>query len=207
MNPNRHSSMMPAIVSRSPLPPVRRIVTGHDLGGRAVIASDGALPTVVALAAVPGTVFHELWSTESVPASIDNGPDPTLGELRLAPPRGGTRIRIVDIPPDTVQNAVTAEEASAAFAEIGGSGAHEADTESPHALMHRTETVDYGIVLSGEVWLVVDEGETRLLPGDVVVQRGTSHAWSNRTEGAARMAFVLVDGVFADDLRRTGGEG
>ena len=61
-------------------------------------------------------------------------------------------------------------------------------------------------MLGGEVWLVVDEGETRLAPGDVVVQRGTNHAWSNRTEEPARMAFVLVDGVFADDLRRTGGE-
>ena len=68
--------------------------------------------------------------------------------------------------------------------------------------MHRTETVDYGILLSGEVWLVVDEGETRLAPGDVVVQRGTNHAWSNRAEETARMAFVLVDGRFADELRQ-----
>ena len=68
--------------------------------------------------------------------------------------------------------------------------------------MHRTETVDYGILLSGEVWLVVDEGETRLAPGDVVVQRGTNHAWSNRTEETARMAFVLVDGRFAGELRQ-----
>jgi hypothetical protein len=199
--------MMRIIVSRSTLPPVRRVVTGHDPGGRAVIASDAAPPIVVELAAVPGTVFHELWATESVPAPVDNGPDPTMGELRLAPPRGGTRIRIVDIPPDTVQNAVTAEDAAAAFAEIGGSDAHEADVEGPHALMHRTETVDYGIVLAGEVWLVVDEGETRLLPGDVVVQRGTNHAWSNRTDETARMAFVLVDGVFADGLRRKDGDG
>jgi quercetin dioxygenase-like cupin family protein len=61
--------------------------------------------------------------------------------------------------------------------------------------MHRTDTVDYGIVLAGEVWLVVDEGETRLSPGDVVIQRGTNHAWSNRTDAVARMAFVLLDGV------------
>ena len=172
-----------------------------------MIAADGTPPTVAELAAVPGTVFHELWATDAVPASVDNGPDPTLGELRLAPPRGGTRIRIVDIPPDSVQNAITAEDAAAAFAEIGGSDAHEADTESPHALMHRTETVDYGIVLSGEIWLVVEEGETRLGQGDVVVQRGTNHAWSNRTEETARMAFVLVDGMFADDLRPTGDGG
>ena len=190
----------------SPLPPVRRVVTGHDAEGRAVIAEDGPPPTSVPLETVPGTVFHELWSTSSVPTEIDNGPDPTRGPLRLAPPAGGTRIRIVDIPPDSVQDALTAEEAAAAFASIGASHAHAFD--GPHALMHRTETVDYGIVLAGEVWLVLDEGETRLAPGDVVVQRGTNHAWSNRTEVTARMAFVLVDGTFVDELRqRTDGFG
>ena len=182
------------------LPPVRRVVTGHDTDGRAVIALDGPPPTSVEIEAVPGTVFHELWATTSVPAEIDNGADPTLGALQLAPPAGGTRVRIVDIPPDSVQKALTPEEAAAAFAAIGASHAHGLD--GPHALMHRTETVDYGIVLSGEVWLVVDEGETRLGPGDVVVQRGTNHAWSNRTDETARMAFVLVDGRFADELRR-----
>lgn len=183
------------------LPPVRRVVTGHDEHGRAVIASDGPPPTVAAIDAVPGTYFHELWATDAVPATIDNGSDPTLGPLRLSPPPGGTRIRIVDIPPDAVQNALSPEEAAAAFAEIGASHAHAAD--GPHALMHRTTTVDYGIVLAGEVWLVVDEGEARLGPGDVVVQRGTNHAWSNRTSDTARMAFVLVDGA---DPEPTGGE-
>ena len=173
------------------LPPVRRVVTGHDGQGRAVVASDGPAPATD-VAAVPGTVFHEIWATEASPAPID-ATDPTMGTLRLRPPERGTRIRIVDIPPDAVQDALTPEEATAAFAQIGAPEAHGG---GPHALMHRTETVDYGIVLAGEVWLVLDEGETRLLPGDVVVQRGTSHAWSNRTDETARMAFVLVDGRY-----------
>jgi hypothetical protein len=201
----REMAALSDATSPSTLGPVRRIVTGHDPSGRAVIASDGPPPIVFALEAVPGTVFHEIWATDSIPARIDNGADPTVGELRLAPPRGGTRIRVVDIPPDTVQNAISLEDAAAAFAEIGASDAH--GLEGPHALMHRTESVDYGIVLAGEVWLVVDDGETRLQPGDVVVQRGTNHAWSNRTENTARMAFMLVDGAFADELRQpTGGE-
>ena len=182
------------------LSPVRRVVTGHDADGRAVIALDGPPSTSVAIEVVPGTVFHELWATATVPAQIDSGGDPTLGALQLAPPVGGTRIRIVDIPPDSVQNAIGPADAAAAFAAIGATHAH--TSNGPHALMHRTETVDYGIVLSGEVWLVVDAGETRLGPGDVVVQRGTNHAWSNRTEETARMAFVLVDGRFADELRQ-----
>jgi mannose-6-phosphate isomerase-like protein (cupin superfamily) len=174
---------------------VRRVVTGHDERGRAVIVEDGEPPTVVAIDAVPGTSFHEIWATTATPARVDNGPDPTLAPLTLAPPAGGTRIRVVDIPPDSVQDAVSPQEAAAAFEQIGASGAHGMD--GPHALMHRTESVDYGIVLAGEVWLVVDEGETLLRPGDVVVQRGTNHAWSNRTSEPARMAFVLVDGRFA----------
>lgn len=163
-----------------------------------MIALDGTA-LAVAIETVPGTVFHELWSTPSVPAQIDDGADPVTGPLQLAPPAGGTRIRIVDIPPDTVQNALTPEEVAAAFAAIDASHAH--DAHGAHVLMHRTETVDYGIVLAGEVWLVVDDGETCLRPGDVVVQRGTNHAWSNRTEETVRMAFVLVDGHFADELR------
>jgi hypothetical protein len=187
------------------LPPVRRVVTGHDARGRAVIASDGTPPTVEEIAAVPGTSFHEIWSTDATPAPIDDEGDPTLGPLVLAPPPNGTRIRVVDIPPDTVQDALSEAEVAAAFAQIGGSHAPQSGS-GRHSLMHRTESVDYGIVLSGEVWLVVEEGETRLLPGDIVVQRGTNHAWSNRTEEPARMVFVLVDGVFADELRARGGD-
>jgi hypothetical protein len=178
-------------------PGVRRVVTGHDEAGRAVIVSDGPA-NAFEIAAVPGTVFHEVWSTDSTPASIDNGPDPTGAAPLLPPPPSGTRIRVVDIPPDSLQNALSPEEAAVAFAEIGAPEAHGGG--GPHALMHRTETVDYGIVLSGEVWLMVDDGETLLRPGDIVVQRGTNHAWSNRTDQQVRMAFVLVDGRLAPDL-------
>jgi len=171
--------------------PVRRVVTGHDERGRAVIASDGPARSVL-VAAVPGTVFHEIWTTEGSPASLDDAPDAALGAFALEPPPHGSRIRVVDIPPDSVQAALSHDEAAAAFAEIGAPSAGTAEPGAPHPLMHRTETVDYGIVLEGEVWLVVDEGEVRLGPGDVVVQRGTNHAWSNRTDGVARMAFVLL---------------
>ena len=183
------------------LPPLRRVVTGHDDRGRAVVALDGAPPNAFELKAVPGTVFHEIWSTDSSPARIDNGPDPTLKPLQLHPSPQGSLIRVTDIPPDAVQNQVSAEEAAAAFEEIGASYAGTATADSPHRMLHRTETIDYGIVLSGEVWLVLDQGEVRLGAGDVVVQRGTNHAWSNRTEETARMAFILLDGRYAEDLR------
>lgn len=179
------------------LPPIHRVVTGHDARGRAVLASEGPLPTVVEIAAVPGTVFHEVWSTAGSPAPVDNGPDPTTAALMLPPPPHGTRIRFVDIPPDTPELlAHGAARMQAAFTQIGDRNASTVKADSPHPLMHRTETVDYGVVIDGELTLVLDEGEVLLRPGSVVVQRGTNHAWANRSGKPCRMLFVLVDGVY-----------
>jgi mannose-6-phosphate isomerase-like protein (cupin superfamily) len=178
-------------------PTLHRVVTGHDAQGKAVVASQGALPTVVEIAAIPGTVFHEVWSTTGAPAPADNGPDPTLGPLMLPPPRHGTRIRFVDIPPDTADYlAHGGARMQDAFAQIGDSAASTVKADSPHPLMHRTESVDYGIVIDGELTLVLDESEVLLKPGSVVVQRGTNHAWANRSGRPCRMLFVLVDGRY-----------
>ena len=183
------------------LAPIRRVVTGHDRHGDAVIATDGSLPTVVALAAIPGTMFHEVWSTAATPVSIDNGPDPTIGPLCLPPPAHGTRIRFVDIPPDTedfLKNG--AARMKDAFSQVGDAHASTVRPDSPHPLMHRTETVDYGLVISGEITLVLDKGEANLKAGDVVIQRGTNHAWANRSGQPCRMLFMLVDGQFSDEV-------
>src|SRR6185437_4836094 len=183
------------------LRPIRRVVTGHDADGQAIIAADGRLPTVVELSAVPGTIFHEVWSTQGSPASVDNGPDPSIGPIQLPPPRHGTRIRFVDIPPDTedfLRHGT--EKMKDAFHQIGDAGASTVKTGSPHPLMHRTETIDYGIVIAGEITLLLDKGETLLKEGDVVIQRGTNHAWANRTGKPCRMLFILVDGKFDPGL-------
>lgn len=134
---------------------------------------------VPAAATTPsGSLFFELWATDATPAPIDaDEPDPAAGPLSVAPAANGTRLRINELPP--------------------GAG-------SP---THRTQTVDYGIVLEGEVVLVLDDGETVLRAGDVVVQRGTSHRWENRSAAAARVAFVLVDGAFTPALGDVLGEG
>jgi len=178
------------------LRPIHRVVTGHDRAGKAVVVSSGPLPTVAEIAAIPGTVFHEVWSTAATPAPVDNGADPTLGPLSLPPPPGGTRIRFVDIPPDTP--ALLAGGGAGlheAFAQIGSAAAHTAQAGSPHPLMHRTETLDYGVLIKGELTLVLDDSELLLRPGSVVVQRGTNHAWANRSGLPCRMLFVLVDGA------------
>lgn len=183
------------------LPEFKRVVTGHDSNGHAVIASCGPTPNNFPLKSVPGTLFFEVWNSTASPAILDNCGDPTDRPLQLSPTTLGSVIRVVDIPPDSVQNQVSAEDAAAAFAEIGEAHASTGKPSSKHRMMHRTETLDYGIVMEGEVWLLLDDGEVHLKRGDIVVQRGTNHAWSNRTEEMARMAFILLDGRYADDLK------
>jgi mannose-6-phosphate isomerase-like protein (cupin superfamily) len=178
-------------------PPIHRVVTGHAADGRAVVASNGPLPTVVEIAAIPGTVFHEVWETRATPAPVDNGDDPSTGPLKLPPPKQGTRMRFVDIPPDTTEYlAQGASKMKDAFTQIGDEKASTVRADSPHPLMHRTESVDYGIVIEGEMTLVLDEGEVLLKPGSVVIQRGTNHAWANRSAKPCRMLFVLIDGAY-----------
>jgi uncharacterized cupin superfamily protein len=83
-------------------------------------------------------------------------------------------------------------------------GAGEASTRhqgAPHPYMHRTETVDYGIILSGEIHLLVDRGEILCRPGDIIIQRGTNHAWANLSSQVCRIAFILIDGAFEESLR------
>lgn len=182
------------------LPSFKRVVTGHDADGLAVAALVGSVPNSFDLKAVPGTVFHEVWNSTGSPAVLDNGDDPSLKPLQLSPGVLGSLIRVVDIPPDSVQNQVSAESAAAAFAEIGQAHAGTGKADSKHKLMHRTETLDYGIVTEGEVWLILDGEDVHLKRGDIVVQRGTNHAWSNRTEAMARMVFILLDGRYAPQL-------
>jgi mannose-6-phosphate isomerase-like protein (cupin superfamily) len=178
-------------------PPIHRVVTGHDAEGKAVVTHNGPLPTVVEISAIPGTLFHEVWSTQGTPAPVDNGPDPTPAPLMLPPPALGTRIRLVDIPPDTPEFlAQGAARMKAAFTQAGDEGVSTVTRDSPHPLMHRTESVDYGVLIEGELTLVLDDAEVPLKPGSVVVQRGTNHAWANRSGKPCRMLFVLVDGRY-----------
>jgi mannose-6-phosphate isomerase-like protein (cupin superfamily) len=184
-------------MSTSQFSPIRRVVTGHDAKGKAIVSFDEPLPTVVELAAIPGTLFHEVWGTSGAPAPIDNGPDPTLGPLLLAPPRQGTRFRFVDVPADTPEFlAHGAAKMSAAFGQTGDASASTVKADSPHPLMHRTQTVDYGVVIEGEITLVLDDSEVTLAAGSVVIQRGTNHAWANRSGRPCRLLFVLMDGVY-----------
>ncbi|NOT63821.1 MAG: cupin domain-containing protein [Acidobacteria bacterium] len=179
---------------------MRRIVTGHNEQGKAVIVSDAPPAMIIDFKAIPGTVFYEIWNTNESPVAINNAPDPTLRPVQLHPTPQGSIIRFVDIPPDSVQENISGADIAAGFAHIGAASAATHNDDSPHKLMHRTETIDYGILISGELWLIVDEGETKLTVGDVVIQRGTNHAWANRSNEVARMVFILLDGKFAEGI-------
>jgi hypothetical protein len=182
---------------------IRRIVTGHDADGRAVILSAGPPDRVVDLTD-HGPRFYEIWNTRETPVRIDaDSGEPHEDKLTLAPPRNGTRIRVLDIAPETqeVQN-MGAAEARRHFEMIGAGEASTRHQGAAHPFMHRTETVDYGIILSGEIYLIVDKGEMLCRPGDIVVQRGTNHAWANRSREVCRIAFILIDGTFDESLRR-----
>ena len=182
----------------------RRIVTGHDDEGHSVILSDAPPERVQRVGSELGPVFYEVWNTRETPARIDrrSGEPPEDG-LVLSPPKRGTRIRVLDIPPETdAMKNMDAATARAHFAAVGAADAvtHTTDAPSRHPLMHRTETIDYGIVLEGELVLLLDEGETTVRAGDIVIQRGTNHGWSNRSDKPSRIAFILIDGTFVDNL-------
>ena len=180
----------------------RRIVTGHDQEGNAVILSEAPPTRVQQIGGPGGPTFIEVWSTRETPVLIDRqSGEPDESGLVLAPPKGGTRIRVIDFPPesDAIRN-LTAAESLEKFREMGGADAAQSKTGAPHPLMHRTQTLDYGIVLEGELTLVVDTGETTARAGDIIIQRGTNHAWANRSGSNCRVAFVLIDGQYVDGL-------
>ena len=180
----------------------RRVVTGHDQAGRAILQSDGPAERVLILPH-NGPTFYEIWNTCESPVRIDRaGGEPPEDGVRLAPPARGTRIRVLDFPPDPVtDDPAAAAKARDLFAMVGAAGAStNAAGNARHAHMHRTQTLDYGIVLEGEITLLVDEGETVVRAGDIVIQRGTNHGWANRSGRNCRVAFILIDGQFVDGL-------
>lgn len=182
----------------------RRIVTGHDQSGKSVIAMDAVLEPAIDRPEI-GVAFFEVWNTAGTPVQVDNGPDPTGRKLQIEPPQHGSIIRFVDFGPKQADRPpMSREMAHAAFTLVGSAHASTWKEDSPHPMMHRTESVDYGIVIEGEITLILDDGsETHLQAGDVVVQRGTDHAWENRSSTKpARMAFILLDGAFSPEIAK-----
>jgi len=166
--------------------PTRRVVTGHDAKGKAVVLIDGAAPNV-RLRKATGLVSTLVWVTEESPAELSGSADAAEREIGVAPPPRGSIFRVVDFPPAADFGAVD----NAAMLREMGIGAGEGGTR--HASMHRTRSVDYAVVISGEIDMLLDDSEVHLKAGDVLVQRGTNHAWVNRGRENCRIVFVLID--------------
>ena len=166
---------------------MRRIVTGRSTEGRSVVLIDDA-PGAVVLEKAGGLRLTELWTTSESPAALSRD-DKARRERRIEPDPGGTVFRIIEYPPDSQRlKSLQPEEH---FASMGVQAADSAKRRHPGT--HRTKTIDYAIVLSGEIYAVLDEGEVLLKAGDVLVQQATNHAWSNRTDKPAVIAFILID--------------
>jgi mannose-6-phosphate isomerase-like protein (cupin superfamily) len=178
--------------------PVRRVVTGHDAQGRAVVLFDGPAPFVHVNALDPDWYSTDIWRTNATPATImAAAEEPTLGRRRQMPERNGTVLRINHYPPEAeAVRRMSVAESRKAFAALGNEAASTFGQGGRHPLMHRTETIDYAIVLAGEITMVLDDSEVALKAGDIVVQCGTNHAWSNRSATPCVIAFVLIDGKF-----------
>lgn len=167
---------------------VRRVITGHNKEGRSVFLQDGHAPNVKEMASMPGLALTDLWETLDAPASNEGDGDAATRPVRLEPPSKGTILRIVEFPPDSAWR--DKADAMAAFDSIGAG--HAKDKHNADPMMHKTSTVDYIIVLKGEIHAIMEEGETLLQAGDILVQRGTNHSWSVRGTEPCIVAAILV---------------
>ena len=175
------------------MPQIRRIVTGADRGGKAVFVSDGPAPHSHDFEFMPGQAQTRIWFTDEPPTTRLPAGEPTTDCGPVVPAPGGASFVVVQYAPDSVVH-----DARFDPARLGG----ELETFAPDLAaafepdapgMHRTASVDYGVVVSGEIWLELDDGaETRLQPGDTVVQIAARHAWRNKTDRPAVVAFVIT---------------
>ncbi len=174
---------------------VRRVVTGHDASGKAIFVKDEWVDPVT-VGALPGSEFHQLWSGDAPPSFPDDGAQQPM--KTYFPAVGGFRFGQFSVPPESAQPVAggpdAAADVDAAMAELeaklpGLVGHMEPDAPG----MHTTATIDFEVVLDGEIWLELDDGEeVHLQPGDCVVQNGTRHAWRNHGDVTARLAVIIL---------------
>ena len=173
---------------------IRRVVTGHDDNGKAIVERDEMAPNVRVREGT-GFVSTLVWVTDETPANPSLGIDRADRTIGTAPPPNGTILRVVDFPPVT-KEAEAVDQAQVLRAMGLDHGAPEGG-KARHPFMHRTKSVDYAIILSGEIDMLLDDSEVHLRAGDFLIQQSTNHAWVNRSSNFCRIAFVLIDAVDA----------
>jgi mannose-6-phosphate isomerase-like protein (cupin superfamily) len=172
--------------------PARRIVTGHDANGKAVVLMDSPAPNTKVNPGT-GSVMSLVWVTDETPTRMEGPGDRADRAIGVPPPAGGSIFRVVDFQPNP-PDGPDPERQKKVLESMGGAGynAH-GGAAARHPFMHRTKSIDYALVLEGEIDMLLDDSEVHLKAGDVLVQQGTNHAWVNRSGKVCRMAFVLID--------------
>jgi hypothetical protein len=172
---------------------VRRIITGHASDGKAVFLADESTPRSHDFEHVPGFAAALVWGTAPLP-SIHNGQqDPTSGMASWVPPVGGANLMVITFPPESATMNPLFDPAAAGAETVAVLPGLAEQFEAANPGMHTTDTIDYGVLLEGELWLELDDGkETLVRRHDIVIQQGTRHAWRNRSDKPATMVFVLV---------------
>lgn len=172
---------------------VKRVVTGRNATGESVFVSVSDAPRTHDFQHTPGMSVTQLWSTPALPTLEDSALDPTEVVKSIVPPLGGTQFMLVGFPPDRVMMAPSFDVAAAVEEHARHAPGLAEKFEPDNPGMHTTDTIDYAIVLRGEISLELDGGRMEhLRAGDVAIQNGTRHAWRNRGNEVALMAFVLV---------------
>ena len=167
---------------------VRRVVTGHHADGRSTVVFDGAAPNVRQRKAGNGSTL--LWVTDETPARVSSAKDRAVREIGVPPPRRGTIFRVAEFPPGVGGEVRDNETLLRDF----GIGPDVKRGHPPrHPAIHRTRSLDYVVVLEGEIDLLLDDRDVRLKAGDVIVQQATNHAWINRGTATCRLAMVFID--------------
>ena len=175
--------------------PVRRIVV-IDENDKSRAIADGPSPDVRTDPGRPGFASTRIWVTDRTPARIKGVRETLHMPHTIEPPAGGSVCRVVSFPPDAAWNGkVGAKEVQAYFSSMGSSGVSTYSAKAPHPYMQKTRTLDFCLVIEGEITLVLDTEEVHLKAGDTVVQRGTNHAWSNRSGKPCVIAFSSHDAI------------
>ena len=172
----------------------RRVVTAKNAAGKSVVVSDGPSPREMALKHTPGFVSAPMWMSPTTPPLLVTGNDPmSVPGSSLLPGPGGSTFMIVTFPPDSVMMSADFDPAKAGPEHLAAAPGIAETFEMENPGMHTTSTVDYAVVLDGEIWLELDDGETiQLKQKDTVVQQGARHGWRNKGSKPATLAFVLI---------------
>ena len=167
----------------------KRVVTGHNADGKSVIKWEDRAQNVTHIPSWEGLFVTELWVTGESPVDNRGELDQSLRPMKHDPDPSGSIFRLVEIPPESK----TTFDAAGIFVELGSSNKPSSQDAAAHPTMHKTNSIDYLVVISGQMYRVMEEGETLLSPGDCVVQRGTNHAWVNKSDSPCLIAAVLID--------------